>query len=101
MKYNIKLKSGDQVISSLVLYTVSLKSRNLAVIEEVKTHEDFRNKGYARRLIKLAIKKAKELGADYVELCTRHREFYSRCGFKEDGNVRMRLTLNPDHIIKW
>ncbi len=100
-KYSISIKNDDIQIASLVLYTVTLRSRKLACIEEVKTHEDHRNKGHATRLIKIAIEQARTLGADVIELCTRYPEFYTRCGFTEDGNVRMRFGLNSGHVIKW
>lgn len=91
-------KVDGKVISSLMLYYIELPSRNLAVIEEVWTHPDHRRQGHSTVLIRKAIDKAKELGADCVELTVRQdaphiQQFYESFGFEDRKNVAMRLKL--------
>ena len=98
-KHFIEIKDNDEQVASLILYFIPLRSRHLAVIEEIKTVEGFRNKGYGTQLLNLAINKAKDLNADTIELCWNTRDkiskkLYDRIGFEEDGNVRMKITLN-------
>jgi len=99
MKHFLEIKDNEQVISSLVLLVAELRSRKMATIEEVKTTEGYRNKGYGRLIIDLAISKAKELQCDTIELCFNPRDqlatkLYEKCGFKEDGNVKSKIILN-------
>lgn len=108
VKHFIEIKDNENQIASLVLYFVPLRSRHLAVIEEVKTNEGYRNKGYATQLINIAINKAKELNADTLELCLNKKDtmavkLYEKCGFKEDANVRMKIILNEEfkRVGKW
>ncbi len=89
----------EEVVSSLILYTVALPSRNLAVIEEVFTREDCRNEGRATKLIKEAIDLAKSLGASCIELTVRedkpeYQRFYEKFGFKSRENLSFRLNVN-------
>lgn len=85
-------------VSSLMLYTVPLPSRNLAVIEEVWTDKDFRNQGRATKLLKQAIVRAKELGATCIELTVREdspeaQRLYKSLGFQDRSNRAYRLNL--------
>lgn len=87
-----------QVISSLCLYTVKLPSRRLAVIEEVWTHPDHRRQGHSRRLMIRAIKIAKKLGCECVELTVRQdrpdlQKFYQSLGFFDRLNHAYRLKI--------
>lgn len=87
-----------RVVSSLWLYTVSLPSRYLAVIEEVQTLEQYRNEGRARRLIEKAIAHCKTLGIDCIELTVRQdrreiQAFYKSLGFEDRLNHAYRLRL--------
>ena len=95
----LELKDEGNLIASLVLYTVELRSRHLAVIEEVKVTEGYRNKGYGRAIIKFGIIKAREMGCETVELCYNDRDqiakkLYESCGFIPDGNVRAKVILS-------
>ena len=108
MKTLLEIKDDDQIISSCVLYTVELRSRKLAVIEEVKTTEGFRNKGYGGLIVDLAIRKAKAEQCDTIELCYNPKDqlaakLYEKAGFKEDGNVRAKIVLNEklEKTGKW
>ena len=87
-----------KTVSSLVLYTVELPSRHLAVIEEVYTEPEHRGKGYATDLVMDAIAFAKDNGCDCVELTVRQdrpqiQEFYKLFGFTDRQNVAMRLPF--------
>ena len=106
VKYFLETRIGDELVCSLVLYIVELRSRKLAVIEEVKTVEGYRHKGYGKSLVNRAIKKAKKLNCDIVELCYNptkgdmSRKFYTSCGFIEDGTVRAKIVLNEENMKK-
>ena len=99
MKHFLEIRDNDKLISSLTLMIAELRSRKLATIEEVKTTEGYRNKGYGKLIIQLAISKAKELQCDTIELCFNPKDqlatkLYEDCGFKEDGNIRSKMILN-------
>ena len=88
-----------KTVSSLVLYTVELPSRHLAVIEEVYTEPEHRGKGYATDIIVEAVAFAKHIGADCIELTVRQdrphiQKFYELFGFEDRKNVAMRLKFN-------
>ena len=102
----IEIKDNEKLICSCVLYFVPLRSRNLAVIEEIKTTEGYRNKGFATHIVGLAVTKAKSLGADTVELCYNSKDvlaekLYSKCGFVADGNIRAKYVINKVEIGRW
>lgn len=89
-----------RVVSSVTLYMVSLLSRRLAVIEEVVTLPEYRNRGFATALIREAIARAVADGADCVELCVAAenvatRSFYESLGFKDRHQTAMRLICPP------
>ena len=101
----LEIKDNDVLISSAVLYIVELRSRKLAVLEEVKTTEGYRNKGYGEAIVRLAIIKAKEAECDTIELCYNSKDtlafkLYNKCGFKEDNNVRAKIILNEEGLKK-
>lgn len=101
MIQNLEIRDNDTVISSLALCVFEIKSRKTAIIEEVKTTEGYRNKGYGTIIIDLAIAKARELQCDTVELCFNPKDhlakkLYEKCGFEEDGNVRSKIVLNEN-----
>lgn len=87
-----------KVVSSLTIYFVELPSRRLAVIEEVFTVPEYRNRGYSTELINDAIARAKELDYDCIELTVRQdsphiQEYYKKFGFEDRMQVAMRLKL--------
>lgn len=89
---------GDQEVSSLMFYDVYLPSRHLGVIEEVFTKEEFRRQGRAKRLVRDALRYAKELGCTCVELTVRQdapevQGFYKRLGFYDRLNLAYRYEL--------
>lgn len=98
MKYKFSERVDRRIVSSLVLYTVSLPSRKLGVIEEVWTHEKYRRQGRARRLMERAIAKCKRMNLDCVELTVREdkpeiQEFYKSLGFTDRQNRAFRLKI--------
>lgn len=87
-----------QVVSSLIMYFVDLPSRRLAVIEEVFTKPEHRNKGYSTELLVKAMQRARKLQADCIELTVRQdsphiRKFYEQWGFEDRMQVAMRCNL--------
>lgn len=97
-KFYITNKEDGEVVSSLYLYTVKLPSRKLGVIEEVWTKEEYRRQGRATRLIERALKMAKKLRLDCVELTVRQdkpeiQEFYKSLGFYDRLNLAYRHDL--------
>lgn len=98
MVFRIENHEAGSVAASLMLYTVTLPSRNLAVIEEVQTKEEFRRQGRATQLIHMAIDAARGFGCDCVELTVREdkpeiKKFYENLGFEDRLNNAMRLKL--------
>lgn len=98
MIYYFKLRKHGIVVSSLVFYTVKLPSRNLGVIEEVKTLKKYRKQGLATKNILKALKKAKDLKLNCVELTVRQdkpqiQEFYKKLGFYDRLNLAYRYEL--------
>lgn len=96
--YTIVYKVDGVIVSSLFMYTVKLPSRYLGVIEEVNTLEAHRRKGYATKLLELAIAKAKDLKLDCLELTVRQdkpeiQAFYKSLGFFDRLNHAYRLKL--------
>ncbi len=89
---------GKPIDAMTSLYVIELFSRKFGVIEEVVTLEEKRNKGIGSNLVETAIKKAKELGCDCVELNVREdkpevQRFYEGLGFTDRQNKAMRLWL--------
>lgn len=104
----LEIKDNDQLLSSCVVFCVELRSRKVAFIEEVKTTEGYRNKGYGKLIVQYAVAKAKEWKCDTVELCYNPRDalagkLYESCGFEDDGNIRAKIVLNKKlkKVGKW
>ena len=80
---------GGKVVSSVTLIIVRNLTHNLrpySVIENVVTHSEFRNLGYASALMKKASEISKERGCYKIMLMTGSKRestlrFYERCGF--------------------
>ena len=92
-------REDSKIIGMTAIYVVELFSRKLAVIEEVVTLEDCRNKGIGSKMVKQAIEVAKASGCDCVELCVRKdkgkvKKFYEDLGFKDRSQDSMRLWIN-------
>lgn len=89
--YHIFIGETDkQVVSTLTLTVIPNLAHDLrpyAVIENLVTHRDFRNMGYATKLVRKAGRSAKDQGCYKVMLMTgsrkdAERRFYKRCGFR-------------------
>ena len=82
----------DKVVSSVTLAIIRNLTHNLrpySVIENVVTHPDFRNNGYASALMEKASEIARENLCYKIMLMTGSKrestlQFYKRCGFNMD-----------------
>jgi len=80
---------NGKVISSITLVVIENLTHNLrpySIIENVVTHYDFRNKGYASALFEKASELAKGNGCYKIMLMTGSKKestlrFYKKCGF--------------------
>jgi N-acetylglutamate synthase-like GNAT family acetyltransferase len=83
---------GNLAVSSVTLIVIPNLTRcgaSYALIENVVTHADRRQRGHARALIKTAIATAWEKNCYKVMLLTGSKEpatlrFYANCGFSQD-----------------
>lgn len=77
-----------EIVSSCVMIVIKNLTRNAhpyALIENVVTHPDYRNKGIGTRLLKRAQKIAKEKGCYKIMLLTGRKDaipFYENAGFE-------------------
>ncbi|MBB4565976.1 GNAT family N-acetyltransferase [Rhizobium leucaenae] len=82
---------GDIAVSSVTLVVIPNLTRrgaSYALIENVVTHTDYRQRGLARALIKTAIARAWEKNCYKVMLLTGSKDpatlrFYANCGFTQ------------------
>ncbi|MCK9319849.1 GNAT family N-acetyltransferase [Methanoculleus sp.] len=93
---------NNEVVGSLVFYTIILPSRYLGVIEEVFVKKEYREKGIATKLMNEALDYAKELNLDCVELTTNKNiryvlDFYKKLGFYDRDNISLRFPINKFH----
>lgn len=92
-----EFKDG-KIVAMLSMYIMKLFSRKVAVVEEVVTLKDYRNKGIGSKIVKGAIEKAKILNCDCLELTVRSdnkdvQKFYEELGFRSRNNDAMRMLL--------
>ncbi|MCL2224157.1 MAG: bifunctional histidine phosphatase family protein/GNAT family N-acetyltransferase [Defluviitaleaceae bacterium] len=86
---------NGRVVSSVTLVAIENLTRNLrpyALIENVVTHADFRNKGHAAALMQQAVQTATALNCYKIILLTSAKEdstlrFYENCGFNRDDKT--------------
>ena len=85
-------ETNGRVVSSVTLVVIRNLTHNLrpyALIENVVTHLDFRNQGYASALIEKASEIAKDDDCYKIMLMTGSKKestlrFYERCGFSSN-----------------
>lgn len=90
--YLLVLEEDNQVVSSVqmtIIESLTHNVRSFAVIENVVTHVDYRNKGYASRLLERATEIAKEKNCYKLFLETGSNKestlnFYRKNGFEID-----------------
>ena len=90
--YLLVLEEDNQVVSSVQMAIIESLTHNVrpfAVIENVVTHADYRNKGYASRLLERATEIAKEKNCYKLFLETGSNKestlnFYRKNGFEID-----------------
>lgn len=99
--YHILVGEIDgKLISSVTLIVIPNLTRGAkpyAIIENVVTHTDYRNKGYARRLMQEASRIAEASGCYKIMLLTGSKKestlrFYENCGFSSEDKTA---------FIKW
>ena len=86
---------GEKLVSSCVIVIIenlTRQQRPYALIENVITHPDFRNNGYASELIARANKIAEDNGCYKIMLMTGSKKestlkFYERCGFNSSDKT--------------
>ena len=79
----------------LIQLNLSHQGRPYGHIENVVTDKDCRGKGIGKKMIDYLTGKARERNCYKVILnCAKHNIlFYQKCGFKETGEVEMRIDL--------
>ena len=94
--YHILIGEVDaKIVSSVTLVVIPNLPHDLrpyALIENVVTHENHRNKGYASELIKYACKIAENNNCYKIMLMTGSKEentlrFYEKCGFNKNDKT--------------
>lgn len=90
--YLLVLEVDNQVVSSVQMAIIESLTHNVrpfAIVENVVTHADYRNRGYASALLTKAIEIAKEKGCYKISLETGSNKestlnFYRKNGFSID-----------------
>jgi ribosomal protein S18 acetylase RimI-like enzyme len=93
--YLLGYEYNSKIISSVTLVIVRNLTHNLrpyAFIENVVTHAEYRNNGYASALMDYASKIAKEQNCYKIMLMTGSKKettlrFYERCGFNRNDKT--------------
>ena len=86
---------NSRVVSSVTIIIIKNLTHNLrpyALIENVVTHEDYRNNGYASALIEYACEIAKNNNCYKIMLMTGSKKestlkFYEKCGFNRNDKT--------------
>ena len=71
------------------------------VIEDVVVSVSYRGKGIGRKLTEAMLKRAEELGGDFVDVSTRRpdaHDFYIKCGFSPKDETRPLFSLR--YVLK-
>lgn len=98
----IVLEVNFKVVGTLQITFIpylTFKGGVRAQIEAVRTHKDYRGRGYGKTLFEWAIQRAKERGCHLVQLTTnkerdKAKDFYDDLGF-ESSHEGMKLYLKP------
>lgn len=87
-------------VGMLTLATLDLLSGRKAVIEDVVVDAHWRGKGVAETLVRRAVQRARNFGAQKVDLTSRPdrlsgNRLYEKCGFerRETNSFRLRLPI--------
>jgi GNAT superfamily N-acetyltransferase len=91
--HHILLAKVDDSVVGLINFTTRrtvVHSRPSGLIDELIVAKNHRGQGIGKRLVSAAIERCWELGYGEVEVSTEKantaaREFYKKCGFKEDA----------------
>ena len=89
-------KINDKIIGIGTIVCYNKLGGKVCVIEDVVVSENYRKKGIGRELVNFLLKKAKDYGANFVDVNTRRsdaKDFYAKLGFKEKGIERAFYAL--------
>lgn len=98
------VEHANRLVASCVCSITRNLTRNarpFAVVENVVTHEDYRNRGFGTRCVRAAVETARERDCYKVMLLTGADEawkhaFYEDCGFDRDEKTGFVLDLRGD-----
>jgi len=97
----IGVEADDRLVATCVCSVTKNLTRGArpwAVIENVVTHEDYREQGFGRRCVEAAVDRARERNCYKVMLLTGtdaewKAEFYESCGFDPEAKTGFTLEL--------
>lgn len=97
----VVLEHDDRLVASCVLSVTPNLTRNArpwAVIENVITHEDYRNEGFGERCVRAPVERAEAHDCYKVMLLSGadqewKLQFYERCGFDREEKTGFVLNL--------
>ncbi len=104
IKFSIEVNNSEIARISLYLIYNNLHQEPYGLIEDLFVEPEFRNQGFATKLITSAIKEAKEQGCYKLIGTSRHgrepiHEMYKRIGFQDYGKeFRMNLGDEEENL---
>lgn len=99
-QHYLVVEDDGKLVSSCVLVIIKNLTRGAspyALIENVVTHPDYRNKGYGTGLLKRAQEMAREKGCYKVMLLTGRRDaipFYEKAGFERGSKTGFTIRFD-------
>jgi GNAT superfamily N-acetyltransferase len=89
------VRQGPRIVSGCELYSRG----GVAQVEDVVTHAEFRNRGFARAVVLRAVEAARSTGHDLVFLLAEEddwpQELYTRLGFEPVARLHAFLKRSP------
>jgi GNAT superfamily N-acetyltransferase len=101
---HVVVESDGRLVAACLLSVTKNLSRGArpwAVIENVVTHTEYRQRGFGRRVVEAAVDRARERDCYKVMLLTgsdegwKH-EFYESCGFDADAKTGFTMDLREE-----
>jgi GNAT superfamily N-acetyltransferase len=99
--YYLVIAEDGMLVSSCTFAIIKNLTRNarpFVLIENVVTHEKYRNKGYGTAILKRVVEIAKEIGCYKVMLMTSRKEestlkFYEKAGFNKGDKTAFVIRI--------